>query len=611
MYSHFDPNAIHPSGWLRRQLEIQARGLSGNLDKMWPDIRDSAWLGGDRDGWERMPYWLDGFIPLAWLLDDPELISRADRYVGTILDRQQEDGWFCPCPESERQNYDLWAFFLICKVLALYCEFTQSSRAEQGLYRGLRCIWELTEKKEAVLKDWGKFRWFEALIPIQFLYDRCGESWLVSLGKELMAQGADYEAFAEEWVTPLNQWTYQTHIVNLCMMLKYEALTSRLFGESDQRKADRLWSILERYNGTAVGTFTGDECLSGLSNVQGTELCSVVELMYSCEVLYAHTGDARWADRLEKAAFNALPAAMSDDMWTHQYDQMVNQIACQEFPGKSFFRTNGSESHLFGLEPNYGCCTANFSQGWPKLAMNVFLKTDTGILCAMMLPAVLDTVINGVRVRVESESSYPFRNSCSCTVTAESPVTFELKIRIPGWAKGVRINGETVSPKGCCAFSKEWNGTETLMVELDDSPRLVRRPFGLKAVEYGALVYALPIEAEYRKREYVRDGVERKYPYCDWELIPRSPWDFGFAGTGFEILEKDVGSVPFSSANPPAAIRTGLCRIHWGFADGYDTVAAKKPASVAALSEPEPHELIPYGCAKLRMTEMPIVRTKK
>ena len=64
---------IRPRGWLRRQLEIQAAGLCGNLDRVWPDIRDSRWIGGDREGWERVPYWLDGFIPLAWLLEDEAL----------------------------------------------------------------------------------------------------------------------------------------------------------------------------------------------------------------------------------------------------------------------------------------------------------------------------------------------------------------------------------------------------------------------------------------------------------------------------------------------------------------------------------------------------------
>ena len=46
---------IKPAGWLRRQLEIQAESLSGNLDKIWPDIRDSAWIGGTAEGWERVP----------------------------------------------------------------------------------------------------------------------------------------------------------------------------------------------------------------------------------------------------------------------------------------------------------------------------------------------------------------------------------------------------------------------------------------------------------------------------------------------------------------------------------------------------------------------------
>ena len=64
----FKPSELKPAGWLRRELEVQAEGLSGNLDKIWPDVRDSRWIGGDREGWERVPYWLDGFIPLAYLL---------------------------------------------------------------------------------------------------------------------------------------------------------------------------------------------------------------------------------------------------------------------------------------------------------------------------------------------------------------------------------------------------------------------------------------------------------------------------------------------------------------------------------------------------------------
>ena len=64
-WKFYTSKELKPEGWLYRQLRIQADGLSGNLDKMWRDVRDSAWIGGPADGWERVPYWLDGFVPLA------------------------------------------------------------------------------------------------------------------------------------------------------------------------------------------------------------------------------------------------------------------------------------------------------------------------------------------------------------------------------------------------------------------------------------------------------------------------------------------------------------------------------------------------------------------
>ena len=119
---------IRPTGWLRRQLEIQAEGLSGNLDKVWRDVRDSAWIGGDAEGWERVPYWLDGFIPLAYLLENEEMIGVVKKYINAIIDLQEEDGWICPCKDEERGEYDTWAVLLISKVLCLYYNCSKDER---------------------------------------------------------------------------------------------------------------------------------------------------------------------------------------------------------------------------------------------------------------------------------------------------------------------------------------------------------------------------------------------------------------------------------------------------------------------------------------------------
>ena len=600
---------IQPEGWLRRQLEIQAEGLAGNLDLVWPDVRDSAWIGGDREGWERVPYWLDGFIPLACLLRDEDLTARARRYMNAIMDRQQEDGWICPCSRAERADYDLWAVLLIGKVLAVYASCMQDERAEQALYRTMKNLHDLLSSKTLELGRWGRFRWFEGLIPLLHLMERKPEAWMTELGEILLEQGADYPSFREKWKRPLNQWTYETHIVNIAMMLKYEALLALLRGRPMNDTPEKLWRFLTKYNGTAVGTLTGDECLSGLGNQQGTELCAVVEMMYSFEWLYSVSGDSVWADRLEKAAFNALPAAFTDDMWAHQYDQMVNQVSCVPFPGKSFFRTNGRESHVFGLEPNYGCCTANMGQGWPKLAMRIVQKTGDGLVLAHLLPCSVHTDVCGKPVSLRVDSSYPFRMSADITVQAED-VDFELRIRIPLWARDVKLNGKTVHPEhGHLNLRKHWRGTENLHITLTDVPHLVPRPQGMQAAEYGPLVFSLPIKSRSRSMEYVRDGVERRPPYCDWEYEPMSEWRFGFASQDLTVEERPLPYMPFFFADPPIVLHAQLAPIQWDWADGYDTVPAAVPACRKAVGPARPMELFPYGYPKLRMTELPMVET--
>ena len=598
---------ILPEGWLKRQLEIEAKGLAGNLDKVWPDVRDSAWIGGNREGWERVPYWLDGFIPLAWLLRDEDLMDRARRYIYAIVQRQQEDGWICPCGEEERPRYDLWAVLLIGKVLAQYAEFTGDDHVETALYRTMKNLYELLSEGKVHLFDWGKFRWFEGLIPLLHLMKKNTEGWMMELGRLLEQQGADYPSFRKLWKRPLNQWKYETHIVNMAMMLKYDALCAEALGEPLKGRAEELWQFLTEYNGTAAGTLTGDECLSGLGNQQGTELCAVVELMYSFEWLYTITGDGIWADRLEKAAFNALPATFTDDMWAHQYDQMVNQVSCTAFPGKSFFRTNGSESHLFGLEPNYGCCTANMGQGWPKLALRAVQRTQEGLVCVHLLPCSVKTEISGRPVCVRIKSEYPFRMQAEITVEAEN-ADIEIKIRIPAWARQVKLNGEGAQIRnGCITIRKCWNGSETMRVSFSDIPRLADRPKGMKAAEYGPLVFSLPIETKYHCKEYTKDGVERKAPYCDWELEPLSGWRYGFTGSSFSVENQKVDDIPFSSENPPVILWTALAPVEWEWADGYDTVPAVTPVSRKAVAPAQELRLIPYGCAKLRMTELPMI----
>ena len=588
---------IKPKGWLRRQLQIQADGLSGNLDKIWPSVRDSAWIGGEWDGWERVPYWLDGFIPLAYLLENEDMISRAKRYIDAIIASQKTDGWICPCSEQKLKTYDTWAVQLISKVLIVYYECSGDERIPTVVYNVVKNYYELLKSKTISLFNWGKFRWYETFIAINFLYKKYKEDWICDLAKILKEQGADYNDFVELWKHPLNHWRFETHIVNICMMLKAEAVSCDILGENYTDNAEHLRSVLDKYNGTVYESFTGDECLSGLSAIQGTELCAIVEQMYSYELLYEYSGDTKWLERLEVLAFNALPAAISEDMWTHQYDQLSNQISCQRFHGTPIFGTNGEDAHLFGLEPHFGCCTANFNQGWPKFTLSAFMHSGDTIINSVMLPSELNT--DGICITLQTE--YPFKNLAQYTISSQKD--FNFVIRIPSFAKNIKINGKDFDADEISLDIK--SGRSEILVEFETAPYFKSCSNGLNAVKCGSLIFSLPIQYKKVMYEYEKNAVERKFPYCDYELIPESDWNYAFSSYDVSLKTKDVSSVPFSNSNPPVVVKAALQKIDWGFEERFDTVCAKTPHSTEPISNEVNVELIPYGCAKLRMTEMP------
>lgn len=608
VFTPYTTSEIKPAGWLKRQLEIQAEGLSGNLDKIWPDVRDSRWIGGDKEGWERVPYWLDGFIPLAWLLDDKDMQQRAKKYIDAILAGQKEDGWICPCEDSERKQYDVWAAFLICKVLVVYYDCSKDERIEAAIYGAMKNLNRHIEND--TLFNWALTRWYECLIPLFWLYERRPEEWMIDLAYKLQAQGVDYKKLFANWrfqkPDEHGRWSYMTHVVNIAMALKSEALMSRLTGTDENEFTKYALALLQRDHGMATGHFTGDECLSGTSPIQGSECCSVVEAMYSYEQLLAITGDSFWGDILEKLAFNALPATLSPDMWTHQYDQMTNQVQCSYLPeGHVVFRTNSGESHLFGLEPNFGCCTANFNQGWPKFALSSFMKSEHGIAVTSLVPSILNTVVDGVPVRCEIKTDYPFRGSVSIEVSTERPVHFELAVRVPSFAETAEMDGRSVKTGGFFRLERSWEGVQTISLNLEFCAGLVSRPNGLVCIECGPLLYAVKIKERWVKHEFTRDGVARNYPYCDYEIFPESKWNYALVSDQAVVEEHDIGDYPFSPEGAPVFITVQMAEIDWGMEHG---ICRELPASRVPLGPPEEVTLIPYGCTNLRLTEFPFIK---
>ncbi len=295
--------------------------------------------------------------------------------------------------------------------------------------------------------------------------------------------------------------------------------------------------------------------LSGKNPVQGTELCAVVELLYSLGILLSVFGDAAFGDRLERVAYNALPATFTPDMWAHQYDQQVNQVQCTINPDH-MWTTNGPESNIYGLEPNYGCCTSNMHQGWPKFASHLWMTTsDDGIAAVAYAPNEARLRLRDVPVTLRLDTEYPFRETLTLSVTPERPVSFPLLLRVPGWAQGatVQTGGEppaTMTPGTFYRLERAWHVPTSVVLRFPMRSRVSTRYHGALAVERGPLVYSLALEEEWTRVN--ADLPRRELPHGDFEVRPTTPWNYGLAldpespEGDLTFEERPVGERPFS-----------------------------------------------------------------
>ena len=626
--------AIRPQGWLKAQLQTQADGLSGRLYEVWPDVnRECAWLGGDGDAWERAPYYLDGLVPLAWELGDEKFKDVCLTYIEKILASQREDGWFGP-----EQNSDMWPRMVVLKVLQQYFTATGDKRVIYFMDKYFR--YQYKNLSTHPLEGWGCARGGDNMLMALWLYNITEQKYLIELCKKLKEQTLDWanifdtfpftqpmsksipvkrlsEGMAEDGAGLLGSnhpyfWKqyHSSHVVNVAMGLKTPGVVS-LFksGSKELRGFKSGWEKLMRHHGVANGMFTGDEHLNGQSPVQGTETCAVVEAMYSLEQLNV-LGDfgAEIPDILEKIAFNALPAAFDKDMQGHQYDQQVNQVKVSKEIRPWY--NNNEESNLFAFDPNFGCCTANYHQGWPKFVAALWNATkDDGLSAVSYAPCTVRARVSDVPVKLTVSGNYPFGDTVTIEVQVKQPVEFPLYLRIPRWAKQPLVflpNGEMMqvcAGKATC-INQKWIGGEKVQLSLPMEARITRWYHQSAAVELGPLLMAFRPE-----ETFVKTG--EKYGVDELEVMTTEDWNYALIPNEpmKVVYDPEAGENAFKKGNPPVCVYVKAVKVPWGM-DGANAAGVPIAPMVSAENSVT-LKLVPYGTTSLRIGQFPVAVVSK
>ncbi|KUJ21209.1 duf1680 domain-containing protein [Mollisia scopiformis] len=647
-----------PLGWFKDQLELEAAGLGGNLFDFYRFVHDSRWIGGTTEYSaldEASPYWFNGLVPLAFGLGDARIKSQVKYYLDYVLDHQQSDGWLGF--ETTRTTRGLWARCLLLLGLIQYAEAdsTEADRIVDAMHRYVVLAHSMLRNNFTGLivhgndtfdtAGFGVGRTHEMHIPLQWLYEKYprNNSQIIWETMELMiaggvSWGADWRTFWVEGVyptvlydtTPYDlSWVF-IHGVNMAEGLRYPLAIYRMTDDPALKTQTRTAvDLLAKYHRSLAGTIIADEYIADLNPSRGAELCIAAEVMFSSANIYQYLGDNDIADWTEQTAFNALPVSVSADWWSHQYVQQENQPWSRNLSiTDPLWWDVDSYSNVFGLEPNYPCCTVNHPQAYPKFLANAVVGTADGGLAHVFLIGtdVATTLSNNNAVSVSVNTTYPFGLSLTYTISATS--AFPFYVRIPTWAESTStISGPSngaivqVSPsnQGLQKIGIPGGSSTTFTIQLETQPRVVTRANNTAAIYYGALLYSLAIDfntsqtppLNYHTEAVLDNSTTDSHTY-DHVLTPTSIWNIAIDPSQISIVSSNDSTTLknpiWTLGAPPVELRVAAVEIEWPTAFG---TAADPPLDVKMTGKPFSARFVPYGSAKLHMAHLPVVKLEK
>jgi hypothetical protein len=610
--------AVNPTGWLRKQLELQAAGFIGHIGEVSGNLnkRDNAWLNPSGKGggyWEEVPYWLRGYVSMAYLLDDAELIREAKLWLEPSLVGQRANGYFGTEALSGggKNAPDLMPHQNMLYAYRSYYDATGDKRVLDLMQRYFH--WELTlEDRLFFHGGWGAARNSDNMDMVYWLYNRTGDAKLLELGEKLMRTG-------ERWMNRLGG----CHNVAFSQGFRKPAVfyqqnkDPKYLAQTESNYND----IYDVYGQVPGGMFGGDEFArpGHTDPQQAIEACGAVEMMFSAQILLRITGDLKWMDRCENIAYNTLPATMTADFRGLRYLTSPNQ---SNSDARSKAPTLADDGPMQVMNPrDHHCCQHNVACAWPYFAESQYAATpDRGLAAMMYAPCTVTARVgDGTRVTIEQSTRYPFEEGVELRFSCPKPVAFPLYLRVPAWCAQPRvsINGQPVgiAAKGgdLLRIERTWGNGDKLSLELPmavTATRWVKNKNGV-SIQRGPLTYSVRIG-----ENYVRQHPERKDDkWPAFEIVPTTPWNYGLMldaanpAVGIEAVKKEfpADNQPFTPAAAPVELKVPAKRIpEW--TENYFGVVDKLQASPINSSAPvETITMIPMGCARLRMSALPVI----
>lgn len=651
---------ITPEGWLKEILVRQNAGLTSHPEAMSYPFDSNLWVGEiERDSenrgsdwwrYEQTAYYIDGLTRLGYLLDDEALLAVTQENIDWVLDHPLPAKEGTPYSEADiEEMLEKHPYFInevsadpkaqahnrhIRNEVEMQLWISSLDRPEGRLgadvksmawpfavfFRAMKAYYEATgdERIPAALEkhylsysaeETGYNRFVVNVEGILWTYAITRNPQLLALAEQAWAQGGA-ELTQENC---LDDSELHMHGVTMNELMKVPMLLYQYTGKQEYlRAALNADYKMERDNMLVDGVNSSSEALAGNDALASHETCDISDYTWTIGYFLMATGDARWADRIEKAIFNAALGAITKDFKAMQYFSCPNQFIATGNSNHNEFKY-GLTWMAYRPIHETECCIGNLHRYMPNYAARMWLKDADGEpVAALYGPSRVEYALaDGVTVSIEEKTAYPFEEKIDFVfnfykdgkpLSGKQQMNFTY--RIPEWCAADEAGFKTVS--------REWQSGDVFTVELPMQVKVCQNPADGLHIERGPIVYSYPIPANVEEDTQVYDNLAGKVSgnpdFKSWNMTPAGKWNYALATDALDRIEvkrHETDGFPFDADNSPVTISVPVVEVAgWTLTDNRFTPAL--PHNVSTADErPQFIELVPYGSTTLRLTIFP------
>ncbi len=442
---------------------------------------------------------------------DPELEAKCDEWIDKFAAAQQSDGYIntyytLTGLENRWDNMDKHEMYCAGHMIEAAVAYYNVT----GKRKLLDVCIRMADHMMSVFGP-GKRHWVpgheEIELALVKLYRTTGEKKYLDFAQWLLEQrGHGYGSYGaksdRQWPThyyqddvPVREQTdISGHAVRSMYLFCGMADVAACTGDQGYIDAlDRLWDdvvLRNMYITGGIGQsrhnegFTEDYSLPNLTAY--CETCASVGMVLWNWRMNQRTGDAKYADVLERSMYNGALAGIS-------------------LAGDLFFYVNPLESlGNHHRKPWYGCacCPSQICRFLPSIGNYIYGTSKDGVWVNLYMGNRAAVKVGRKSLTLKQETNYPWEGAVALTVGTSRPVRAKMRLRIPSWCADwtLAVNGESVQApveKGYAVLDRKWKDGDRIELNLDMPARLVaadprtKEDEGCRAVQRGPLVYCL------------------------------------------------------------------------------------------------------------------------